>query len=167
MPHHIIIVPAEPHHISNIYKRIRNSDREEIWYTSGHSPLKALKFAVKVSFESYALYRNNCLTALFGMVLNNQGNIGIPWLLGSIDLEYISPYQWRRLGKTYIEKWLTHVPILRNYIYAKNHKSCRWLRHMGFTLSPPQKFGIFNQYFQCFEITNTRSTTSSDLYLSI
>ena len=77
------------------------------------------------------------------------GDIGLPWMVGTrlVDRE-------RRaltlLTPAYIARMLAAFPILTNIVDARNTKSIRWLRHVGFELMPATPMGAAGLPFHLF-----------------
>lgn len=78
-----------------------------------------------------------------------MGDIGLPWMVGTrlVDRE-------RRaltlLTPAYIARMLAAFPTLTNIVDARNTKSIRWLRHVGFELMPAEPMGVAGQPFHLF-----------------
>lgn len=136
--------------------QLRVADQREILLTSGRTPLAALTHAVEASCQKRVVMVDGQPAGITGLGLTKYSEagevIGVPWLLGTLDLLHIPPRHWVTLGHTEIERWLGFVPWLKNFVYAENKASCRWLSHIGFDLHPAQPFGPQGAPFHPFEL---------------
>lgn len=74
---------------------------------------------------------------------------GIPWMLGTHDLDSHGRL-FMLHGKRCVNALLDHFGRLENYVDARNHRSIRWLRRMGFVLHDPVPYGSAGLPFHRF-----------------
>lgn len=154
---HVQICPLKGDEALILAPKLRPADREEVRAASGRTPLAALAFAVEHSVDAHALHVNGHVAALLGLGLmpcdGTTEPIGVPWFLGSRDVYQLSHRQWLYFGHSQLERWFVWVSLMRNFVHANNRDSCRWLKHLGFTLLPPQPFGAKGALFHRFELS--------------
>lgn len=76
---------------------------------------------------------------------------GSPWLLGTTLLDQL-PGHLTRSAKTYLSQMQDQYPHLMNYVDARNVRSVRWLRRIGFTVHPAAPYGFAGLPFHLFEM---------------
>lgn len=127
----VTIVPAQPHHAYDLYRRLRDTDRQELAATTEAEPLDVLLEAIKISSVSWAAERNGHCQVLFGAAPLVPG-MGSIWLLASPDIS-----RWRkefmRLSRLYVGRMHGDYPVLTNFVDDRNRTSQAWLRRLGFT----------------------------------
>ena len=121
-----------------VAQHMRDSDRIEL-AAGGHVDiLKTLEDSVRVSNAVYVavgMEWNSPPVALYGVAEDLDGS-GIPWLLGTPEL----PRHSRALvehGKRLVRDWRSDYRKLHNFVHVENHRSIRWLQHLGFTVERP------------------------------
>lgn len=68
--------------------------------------------------------------------LSLVGSTGVPWLLGS-DLVRVHRRVFMVESRRLVAHWLTLFDALRNVVDARYAAAIRWLRWLGFEISPP------------------------------
>lgn len=131
-----------------IVHNLREEDKTEVWLSHRMSPMEA----VMISYEESDLIR--CIVsdddeplALTGLVGNRI------WLLGT---EKLTATKRRRLqlckeGRGWVETCLDAAGMaIGNDVYAKNTRSIRWLKHLGFNVASPRPLGESGALFSEF-----------------
>jgi hypothetical protein len=123
-------------------KNMRAADVQECIATSG-SPIDSngLSEAVHASPLSVAVWFRGGLLCIGGAARRSLlSDTGTPWMLGTHELD-----RHGRLfmlhGQRCVDTLLEHFGRLENYVDARNHKSIRWLRRMGFEIHDPLPYG--------------------------
>ena len=119
---------------------LRREDEQEVWL-SHRMPGPD---AVMESWSHSELCR--CIETSEGLPVGLTGVCGDRiWLLGT---EELTASKHRRLqlcieGRRWVEHCLERVggPIW-NDVYARNHRSIRWLKHLGFQVETPRPVGM-------------------------
>ena len=132
----------------HIAANLRDEDRTEVWLSHGVSPMQAVMW----SWTESDLVR--CIAseageplALTGLVRNRI------WLLGT---ESLTATRGRRLqlckeGRSWVETCLERAGMaIGNDVYAKNVRSIRWLKHLGFQVATPRPMGPSAELFSEF-----------------
>ena len=130
---------------------MRAADVDEIKASSGLSPLMALKVSARASRSPVAALVDGEPVAVFGIVnANTIENIGAPWLLGTDRLDEITR-EWLKDAPQWIMLLSDGYSLLRNWVDARNVRSIRWLKHMGFKVKKSEPFGLAGLPFRQFE----------------
>lgn len=135
----------------HIARNMRAADAAECLAARG-SPVDcaALVEAVTASPLSVAVEFRGITLCIGGAARRSLlSGVGIPWMLGTHDLDRHS-----RLfvlhGKRCVATLLESFERLENYVDARNHKSIRWLRRMGFEIHDPAPYGASGLPFRRF-----------------
>jgi hypothetical protein len=149
------IRPVEPGDIEWLAPRLRMADIVECYASGIDNPLDGVRMSVANSVFARVLVINDELVAIGGCVehpLSTQlSPIGVPWVVGTPVL-IDHPRVLQREGHRYIAAMLERYPQLVNVVHAANTRALVWLRHMGFTLSPPAPWGPRGALFHTFQM---------------
>ena len=146
------IVPATAAHIEEILARVRQADVEEFLATNGWGPRRVMEFGLKTSTFSCAGLINGRVITIFGVAPGSMiGGTGIPWLVGTDDLEKYQRTFLRRCRKV-VNAMLTVYPYLENYVDARNHVAKTWLKWLGFELENAAPYGLHGLPFHRFHM---------------
>jgi hypothetical protein len=146
------IVPATAAHIEEILPRVRQADIEEFLATNGWSPRRVMEFGLNTSTFSCAGLINGRVITIFGVAPGSMiGGTGIPWLVGTEDLEKYQRTFLRRCRKV-VNAMLTVYPYLENYVDARNHVAKTWLKWLGFELENAAPYGKHRLPFHRFHM---------------
>jgi len=114
-------------------------DHDEIFATSGCPvPEAAVRFSVNRSEEAYAAYLGKDLLCVFGVTVHEQ--VQVPWLLGSIYIDRHPLIFWR-CSKMVVSHLRGKYPLMANMVWGRYAQALRWVEGLGFTISPPEKWG--------------------------
>jgi len=130
---------------------LREADRLEVWLSDRLGPLEAVRQSWQASLdrECHAVIDDGDVpVALCGIA---EG--GVIWMLCTDGLlaTAANRRQFIREGKGWVDRCLQRYGPLRNWVYAKNMGSIRWLKSLGFTVHPPAPFGPSCALFCMFE----------------
>lgn len=144
------MLPAD---VAALVADMRPADRLELEASHGADPQKAVQRAVDISTISWAVEAGGALIMLGGVApVSMLGGVGSPWMLGTNLLDR-SPGALTRVGVQYLQVVKGLYPELENYVDARNVKSIRWLRRLGFKISPaPIPYGPQGLPFYRFEM---------------
>jgi hypothetical protein len=139
--------------IDAIAPNLRDADRLEVEACTALDMHEALSSCARSSALVWAIDIDGVPAGVFGAVpFSLLGGVGCPWLLGTPALER-APSSLTRQGRRYIRRMLSVFPGLTNYVDARNEKSIRWLRALGFNFdATPVPYGLYGLPFYRFQI---------------
>jgi hypothetical protein len=148
--------PLQAQDIAHVAEHLRPADRQELRASRGGNLPFAdiIARAVLVSSQVWvwAEGAEDTPVAIFGVApISLLDGLGSPWFL-STERAYKSPRSLVANGRHYIAKMRESYPNLLNYVDARNDKSIRWLKHLGFTLHPAEPYGVDGEPFHKFEM---------------
>lgn len=137
--------------IEKLHADLRPADAAEIEALAGPGRTRAtLLQSVEVSTLVWSHYLGDDLLSVFGVApLNLLAGEGAVWLMGTRLLER-HPSALVRQAPEYISRMRQVFPRLVNAVDARNTKSVRWLRRLGFTLLPARPMGAAGLPFHPF-----------------
>lgn len=137
-------------------KTLREEDRMEIEHACGLPAETALKYCLAVSNIAIAVVKDGRVIALSGVSedphFDTARGIGRPWMLASPELKTIRK-SFLRECRGFVEGWLEYHGYLEGYVWTKNAVHVQWLEWLGFKFDPPVPFGINNELFMRFHMT--------------
>ncbi len=148
------IVPTTEDHMIELSHTMRPADVQECWAANHYTPYEALKHSF--------YYTNKPITALYNgevMCIWGVGKIsylskeGIPWMLTShlVDIHY---REFLRHSIRLLEDIKSEAIVLTNMVDARNSKSIKWLKRLGFEIHAPVPFGPDKMLFHPFIMEN-------------
>tara|TARA_R100000781_G_scaffold87375_2_gene53764 strand:- start:9243 stop:9704 length:462 start_codon:yes stop_codon:yes gene_type:complete len=142
-------------HREELVKNIRQVDAEEIWAYSGRTPRDVMdELEVVGRHTALAGLANGALLCLFGaQPFTALSSVATPWLLGTNALQHNTP-AFLRMSKKWVQQQMKVYDTLVNFVDARNVKSIRWLKWLGFKVYPAVPTGPFQQPFHRFEMRN-------------
>jgi hypothetical protein len=148
----IQIVKATLAHAHAMAGRYREADDVECRALSGRSALEAAQDSVQNSHPGWAGLVDGICVCVFGAVPSGVEGAGVPWLLGSRELDDL-PLSLARRSRKYIRQMLDEYPYLYNLVDARHEASLRWLKWCGFhIMEPPEPAGRNGELFHYFEM---------------
>ena len=155
----IEIVRATEQHAIAMGPNVREVDRAEVWAMRHIDPTDALLDCLGP--HAYTALDDGTPIAMFG-VLESGSILGseyaVPWLLGTDALDYRG-LTIVRLSKVYMAVWKLRYKGMFNFVDARNTKSVRWLKTLGFTVHPAKPMGKDNLPFHFFDWNNASCAT--------
>jgi hypothetical protein len=142
--------------IRSISPRLRQEDVEEIYASTGMSPLNCLEMtktlpAPESLHGMWVGVKNDIPEIIFGLV-HATDELGVPWMMCTDELKR-SPKEFVRLCKKWVQGFSRMYPVLRNYVYAKNELHIRWLKWCGFEFTKlHESHGFTKEPFWEFEM---------------
>lgn len=143
---------SEPADALILSMKLREQDYHELqaMHGLGVDTRNILDSAMQSSKECYTVELDGEVICMFGVsVFNQEKNLGCPWMLGSEKLTRVA----RDIiiqGRAYTSKWLESYSGLINFVDARNSKSLRFLKHIGFYIHEPMELGVMMMPFHPF-----------------
>jgi len=143
-----------PEDVENLILNMRQPDIEELLASTGNVA-KTVRDSVRMSKYAWSVYADDQFVCIFGVGSPSLlSDTGIVWMLGT---DLIERYKgaFIRHSKAYISAMLTVYPYMTNFVDARNTRTIRWLKFMGFTFLPARPYGIKRLPFYQFEMRRT------------
>jgi len=132
--------------------RLRPADIVECETLFGQdSALRSVMFGLHDDAEALVAERDGVVIAVFGVCPGGEPGVGVPWMVGSVEIEKCSR-QMIRDSIPRVRSWLKEFRRLENVVDSRNEKSIRWLRRLGFTIYPPEPIGLSGELFHRFDM---------------
>lgn len=148
------VLPTKPGDAKILAKFMRVPDIAEIEAASGLSPLQVIQAAIAATDRPMTAFFNDELACIFGVApLCFLAGQGAPWMLGTEQIDHHPGAFLRRCG-SYIAEMAASYRHLLNYVDARNTRSIRWLKRMGFTFQEAVPYGVSQLPFHLFEMRN-------------
>ena len=131
--------------------KLRDEDEEEVKALLGDVDVaEALITSVKVSSVTYAVFYDNELCFVFGLVDSPTDSTKTsPWMLGTNEsLKHVRPLL--RFSKMIISAMLEGYSTLENVVWEGNTKHIVWLKKTGFTFDNDRDIIINDSKFLYF-----------------
>lgn len=139
--------------IAALVTNLRSLDRQELEASHGGDLHNAVRHALHISRHRWAVEVNGQLALLGGVAtVSLLNDVGSPWLLGTTVLDTV-PGALTRIGLRYRDVAKSLYPHLISYVDARNVKSIRWLKRLGFNVDDqPVPYGPRGMPFCKFEL---------------
>lgn len=132
---------ATPQHVEAMRGRIRQADQDECMAASGVTAEEALLEGIRLTDYPVAALVDGEVVCVFGVRrLTILGATGIPWMLGTDALDRHAR-ELLNLGRYYLGVQMQTFRVLTNWVDARNTRSIRWLRKLGFQVFEPEPYG--------------------------
>lgn len=145
--------PATPSDIVELMPRLRQSDIDECEALFGRdTALEATMHGLRNDGVAFMMVRDGESIAVFGVCPGDEPGVGVPWMIGTNALDKCR----RELmadARSCVAVWHRFYPTLANVVDARNAKSIRWLKRLGFTLHSPEPMGVEGLPFHRFDRT--------------
>lgn len=132
---------------------MRQEDVEELSHANGLDPQSNLLLSLRFSDFAYTVTLGDDIVLMFGCG-GIEGHSGVPWMLSS-DLLLQIKRDFVKECSRIVGAMASRYGYLENYAWSKNKIHIHWLRWLGFTIEPPQPFGINNELFHKFYLQRT------------
>ncbi len=133
-------------------KKIRKSDKDEIWSSHRSTPMEALEQGLNESGDfCYTLVLNKEIVGIFG-VNRVDNKSGVVWLMGSNNMTS-NKNGFYKVSKKYLRLFRKEFDFLFNYIDDRNKQTSKWLERLGFSfVQQDPEFGVDKIPFNLFMI---------------
>lgn len=138
-----------------IVPRLRQADVDECEALFGAgSALECVQYGLHPGAYAFTMRRDGEVVAIFGVCRSVVAGVGTPWMVGTDKLDLC----WRALvedARFFVQVFLEAYPVLLNVVDARNAKSIRWLKRLGFKVNAPEPMGLAGELFHVFEFNAT------------
>lgn len=142
---------VSPGDVEALVAGMREADRIEV-EACGHRPAEALADAIARSMPCWTATINGQVACIFGVApLSLLGGLGAPWMLGTVLLDR-HPRALMTHCRPYLNRMREVFPRLVNFVDARNERSIRWLKALGFRFHEAAPHGPFGLPFHRFEM---------------
>lgn len=145
--------------IEDLVHGLRPADRDELEATLGRGvdQAAAMRDVVARSSHAWAILLNGRLGMIGGLYPMSTvlgGEEAQPWMMATTTMDR-SPRMLMKVGLRYLSVMRGCYPRLSNHVDARNEKSIRWLRRIGFTVhTNTVPFGPYGLPFHPFEMNS-------------
>lgn len=146
----IYLVHAKRRHCLETVRDMREADRRELTASSGDAEMAVLRGWLGSSYCFAGVDTCGRTLGIFG-VFRESAHWWCPWLIGTEALDEY-PREVARLSLLLFPRLLARFPNMRNYVDARNVRSIRWLRRLGFNFNGPMAYGVAGAAFYRFWI---------------
>jgi len=149
----LVVELREPtsYDVEYLISNMRQPDIDELMALVGNVA-NVVKESVRLSNYKWSVYANNEFVCIFGIGSPTLlSDTGIVWMLGT-DLLEKHKGSFIRHSREYIEAMLDVYPYLTNFVDARNKRTIRWLKFMGFTFKEAKILGKARLPFHQFEM---------------
>lgn len=146
----------EPGDVTELLINMRPVDVDEVRAAFGDCNFEDMIIdGVSTSYKpGAAVGHDGKLWCLFGVIPVGSAltNTGLIWLLGTHEFDR-HPVGFTQLARGYIDHVRqTRFPVLTNYVDARNRKTIRWLKALGFKMDLTVAYGVQQLPFHRFHI---------------
>lgn len=146
------VVPATQEHIEQMLPHVRQADLDEFAAINGWDARRVLETGVRTSSFSSAGLVNGRVVTIFGVAPKSiLGGYGIPWLVGTDELER-NQFAFLRRCRNAVNEMQALYPYLENYVDERNHVAKAWLHWLGFRLDDAAAYGVLDLRFHRFSM---------------
>jgi hypothetical protein len=142
----------QPGDMEVLLANLRQADYDEVLASAGNVERTVLE-SPGHSVWSLAFLVNGELACVIGLAPLDGllGRRAAPWMMGTDVLDR-HPGALMKVCPRYIAGMLSTYPHLLNFVDARNTRSVRWLKRLGFTLFPAVPYGAAQLPFHLFEM---------------
>lgn len=137
-------------HLVELAPRLRAADIAEIHAATASDPIDVLVISLALSSMAWVWLFEERVVAVGGVAPHPYSpDVGVPWAFGSDEVHDHRDFFLD--GTAFLfEKMHLLYPILENHVDARNHAAVKFLRMSGFTIEPPEPYGVFGLPFHRF-----------------
>jgi hypothetical protein len=158
----VVVTPSNVGDVKEFGPLIRQSDRDELEAASAASAEAALFFGITKSTLAWSAHCTEGPLCIFGIAPTSVlTGAGVPWFMAT---DLISKYQFTflRHSKHYVTIMRQHYPIQVNYVDDRHLEAQRWLKWLGYTLGPPEPYGVYGLPFRQFSYRESQGCVTQN-----
>lgn len=150
----IEIVAATLDHAGFIAENVRRDDSLEIWASSMMTPFDAMRLGIKYSDHSMVALADGLPVCMWGIMVDSLIlDTATPWLIATDGIEKKEVIRsFAKIVPGALVSMIRNYGTLENYVDARNKRSIRWLKHIGFTIDDAEPYGMLQLPFHRFHI---------------
>ncbi len=131
---------------------MRDDDRRECLATILADPTESIERSISTSEYAWTGFAGGRIAFIGGVTARQfYSEKRIPWLLGTPAIDD-NPASFLRFCRRSWPGIRERFPVLENHVDARNAKTVRWLRWLGFDIHEPQPWGILRRPFHRFTL---------------
>lgn len=144
---------AVPGDADRLLIEMRACDRQEAEAMVGAAQVDfVLRYTLGASLAAWCCEQDGELVCLFGVAaLSIAGGVGAPWMLGTDRMARL-PRAVMAQSRAMIPRMLALFPHLINFVDARNVRSIRLLKWLGFEIHPAAPYGAQGLPFHRFDM---------------
>lgn len=152
LTHDIHMRRAEIGDAALIAENLRECDRLEIEASTPMNPSESIAQSIAASAACWTAVKDGAPIAVLGVTpISIMRGIGSPWLIGTMECDRVF-VPFVRLTRTYIPIMHSLFPVLENMVDARNVKSIRWLKRLGFVFGDAVEHSYSGMAFYPFSM---------------
>lgn len=146
----IEVVEATQDLIDAMKGRLRQEDKDECWAMAHIGVDEGLQYSFKKAALCWVALVDDVPIICWGVSTTTMlSDYGIPWLLGTDDIEKIG-FRVLKHSRKYIKQMLDKFEYLQNWVDVRNTVSINWLKWCKFSFEKAEPFGPDNRMFHKF-----------------
>ena len=141
-------------HVDELAVTMRAADVRECWAANHYAPMDALKHSLYHTNRPLTGFYNGRVMCIWGVgKITYLSKEGIPWMLTSnlVNSQY---REFLRQGPKLLDEIKKEAVILINMVDARNRRSIKWLKWLGFTIHDAVPYGPEGLPFHPFIMEN-------------
>lgn len=139
--------------IEALVPRLRQTDIDECEALFGRgTTLDVTLHGLRPDGVAFVAVRDGMTVAVFGLCPGEWPGYGVPWMVGTNELDKCGR-ELMAEARNCLKVWHRFYPTLMNVVDARNTKSIRWLKRLGFTVRNPIPMGVDGLPFHPFDRT--------------
>lgn len=145
-------LPVTDQIIERVAQNMRQDDVNEIWASQRLGPYEGLLNSVRVSDRMGALFVEDDLLGIWGLVIADGFlPAGVPWFIGTDEVDN-HKVKFLKASRYIVREMQKYCPELANYVSVDSKRSIRYLRNLGFSFDEePVPVGVKGEMFFRFE----------------
>lgn len=124
-------------------KHMRQSDKDEIMASHGHTPEEAMNESMEHSILSFTVEKEGNPVVMFGVTPESGllSQSGVIWMLATDGIDTIKR-RFAKHSRKFINMMMEVYPKLSNYVDCRNVKSICWLKWCRASFGEPVVYGV-------------------------
>ena len=167
MEDRVQIIPATYAHVVDLANRMRTADMDEVYASSGMTPLEASDLSLRASSEAWAVLFYDELACIWGVCPGSDSSAisrrGWVWMLTTDTVDQ-NKRLFMKCCWDILPSLLDRWDVLANAIDDRHHVALRWGARLGFQFRDPEPWGIDGLPFRFFTVTKEDVLCANQLH---